>query len=149
MFINNGVCNMAEEPDEGEIVKLPSRDTNHLQACMQNKVPCPHSLCSQNKDRFYTDLEQHYRAAHSRVRISGEIKKAAVRLKDDLPFNELNIYLKTLHRNKIKVGLSAGETDFTITCGNIKQNIIFEQAEVVVKKSDYFCNQRVFIGQIQ
>ena len=71
---------MAEGPDKGEIVKLPSRDTNRLQACIQNKVPCPHSLCSQNKDRFYTNLEQHYRVAHSRIRFSGEIKKRAVTL---------------------------------------------------------------------
>ena len=84
MFINNGMCvKMAEEPDKREIVKLSSRDTSLLQACMQNKVPCPHSLCSHNKDRFYTDLGQHYRVAHSRGRFSGEIKKAAVTLKED------------------------------------------------------------------
>ena len=126
--------NMAEEPDEGEIVNLPSRNTNLLQACIQNRVPCPHSLCSQNKYRLYTDLEQHCRIAHSRVRFSGEIKKEAITLKEDLHFNERKTYLETLHRNEIKVGLSAEETDFTITCGNIKQNIISEKVEVAVKK---------------
>ena len=127
-------ANIAEEPDNREIEKLLCRDTNLLQACIQNKVPCPHSLCSQNKDRFYTDLEQHYRVAHSRVRFSSEIKKAAVTLKEELHFNELKTYLETSHRNKIKVGLSVEETDFTIMCGNIKQNIISEKAEVAVKK---------------
>ena len=60
------------------------------------------------------------------MRFSGQIKKAAMTLKEDLHFNELKTYSETLHRNKIKVGLLAEETDFTVTCGNIKQNIISE-----------------------
>ena len=105
---------MAEETDKGKIVKLVSRETNLLQACIQNRVPCLHSLCSQNKNRIYTDLEHHFRVAHSRVRFSCEIKKAAAILKDGLHFNELKTSLETLHGNKIKVGLSTEETDLTI-----------------------------------